>query len=120
MTRTRLTLWAVCFTLLGLQGCAMRMEMGSPPRIDRLTQLVPHVSTKADVLLAMGEPRGYGMARWNAATAPERVWAYEYNVSEGSRVQVTMLLLFFSGDRYDGHFWFGDELNLQQHAPGKK
>jgi len=44
----------------GLQGCGTRLEMGSPPRVDRLAQLKPHVSTKQDVLLTLGEPHGVG------------------------------------------------------------
>jgi hypothetical protein len=98
----------------GLQGCA-RFEMGSPPRVDRLAQLKPHVSTKQDVLLTLGEPRGYGAARLDPGFQRQQVWSYEYMVSEGQAIRFTMLLVFFSQDTYDGHMWFADAVNLKEY-----
>lgn len=102
-----------------LQGCAPRMEMGAPPRVDRLAQLTPNVSTRNDVLLTLGEPRGYGAARLDPGFKQQRVWLYEYNVSEGKNVQISMLLIFFSGDAYDGYMWFADAVNLKEYRGGK-
>ena len=109
----------VCLALAGLQGCATRMEMGAPPRLDRLAQLTPQVSTRNDVLLTLGEPRGYGGAQLDPGFSPQRVWLYEYNVSEGKNIQITMLLVFFSGDAYDGYMWFADAVNLKEYQGGK-
>jgi hypothetical protein len=105
--------------LTGLQGCATRLEMGSPPRVDRLAQLTPHVSTKNDVLLLLGEPRGYGAARLDPGFTDQRVWLYEYDLSEGKNIQITMLLIFFSKDTYDGYMWFADANNLKEYRGGK-
>lgn len=103
----------------GLQGCATRMEIGAPPALDRLNQLTPHVSTRNDVLLTLGEPRGYGAARLDPGFTPQRVWLYEHNVSEGRNIQITMLLVFFTGEKYDGYMWFADAVNLQAYPKGK-
>lgn len=112
-------LLGACLALAGLQGCATRMEMGAPPRLDRLAQLTPQVSTKNDVLLTLGEPRGYGAAQLDPRFKKQRVWLYEYNVSEGKNIQITMLLVFFSGDAYDGYMWFADAVNLEEYQGGK-
>lgn len=106
--------------LAGLQGCATRLEMGSPPRVDKLETLKPHVSTQNDVLLTLGEPRGYGSARLDPDFPHQRVWLYEYSVSEGKNIQITMLLVFFSRDTYDGYMWFADATNLKDKSGSKE
>ncbi|MBS1218205.1 MAG: hypothetical protein H6R21_1338 [Proteobacteria bacterium] len=112
-------LLAASLAFAGLQGCAARLEMGVPPRLDRLAQLTPHVSTRNDVLLTLGEPRGYGAAHLDPGFKQQRVWLYEHSVSEGKDIQLTMLLVFFSGESYDGYMWFADALNLKQYSAGK-
>lgn len=101
--------------LFVLHGCAMRMEIGAPPNVDALSKLTQHVSTKNDVLLTLGEPRGYGRARLNPNFQPQHVWEYEYTVSEGAAIRLTMLLVFFSGDKYDGYMWFADANNIKEY-----
>jgi hypothetical protein len=96
----------------------MRMEIGAPPNVDGLSKLTPHVSTKNDVLLALGEPRGYGKARLNSGFQPQRVWEYEYTVSDGSDIRLSMLLVFFAGDEYDGYMWFADANNMKEYRGG--
>jgi hypothetical protein len=68
------------------------------------------VSTRADVLLALGEPRGYGVMRWTTALEPRQVWYYEYvrwqMLPGASSMDPSILLVFFTQDRYDGHLWF--------------
>lgn len=105
--------------IASMQGCATRIEMGSPPRVERLAQLTPRVSTRNDVLLTLGEPRGYGAARLDNSFQQQRVWLYEYTISEGTSIQFTMLLIFFSGDAYDGYMWFADASNIKEYPGGK-
>jgi hypothetical protein len=95
------------------------MEIGSPPRVERLAQLTPRISTKNDVLLTLGEPRGYGAARLDPTFNPQRVWLYEHTVAEGKDIRLTMLLIFFADDIYDGHMWFADSTNLKEYSGGK-
>lgn len=102
------------------QGCATRLEMGSPPPLERMAQLTPQRSTMNDVLLALGQPRGYGAARLDPSFNQQHVWFYEHSVSEGKDVRFTMLLIFFSGNVYDGHMWFADAVNLQEYSGAKR
>jgi hypothetical protein len=107
----------ILITLVVLSGCATRMEIGSPPRVERLSQLIPQVSTKNDVLLTLGEPRAYGAARLDPNFKQQSVWEYEYTVAEGKNIQLSMLLIFFTGDEYDGYMWFADTGNFKEY-PG--
>jgi hypothetical protein len=84
----------------------MTMKYGSLPRTDKLHSLTVGVSPKADVLLLLGQPRGYGMARLSVAAKPRSIWSYEYAEAEGKKISMKMLLVFFDEDRYDGHLWF--------------
>ena len=110
---------AACLVAAGVQGCASRVEIGSPPRVERLAQLKPRISTKNDVLLTLGEPRGYGAARLDPTFNPQRVWLYEHTIAEGKDIKLTMLLIFFADDLYDGHMWFADTTNLKEYSGGK-
>ncbi|MBI2876416.1 MAG: hypothetical protein HYY20_06005 [Candidatus Tectomicrobia bacterium] len=96
------------FILLGLLGgCALPSRHGSPPRVDRLETLQYGISSRADVLLALGEPRGDGAARLSAALPPWKIWFYEYNELDGRRIGLKLLLVFFDDqERYNGHLWF--------------
>ncbi len=85
-------------------GCTMKY--GSPPQIDRLAGLSVGVSTTADVRLALGEPRGEGMARLTPDLPPRKILFYEYVESDGSTTKLKMLMVFTLADRYDGHLWF--------------
>lgn len=107
-----------CLSVAWLPGCASRMEIGSPPRVERLAQLVPRISTKNDVLLTLGEPRGYGAAQLDPTFSPQRVWLYEHTVAEGKDIKLTMLLIFFADDIYDGYMWFADSTNLKEYSGG--
>ncbi len=116
---TRIAVFALM--LFGLGGC-MSMELGAPIRIDRLPQLTPKVSSKSDVLLSLGEPSGTGAMRWSADVAPRSVWFYENIrsvsnlVTSGNQQKVTILLVLFNGDRYDGHYWFGEDVAVGKGA----
>jgi len=84
----------------------MSIKYGSPPRTDRLATLTIGASTTADVLLALGEPRGRGVVRQSLDLPPRTIWSYEYTEAEGRRIGLKMLLVFFNQDRYDGYLWF--------------
>ena len=101
----------VLFTTAGLflalvfqAGCAL--EFGARPRVDRLGGLTRGVSTKADVLLLLGEPRGAGGGQVSPESSPESIWLYEFTRAQGNDVSLEILLVFFDEDRYDGHLWF--------------
>ena len=115
---TRRVGMAATFALLAfvglLTGCTTTRRYGSPPRTDRLEVLRPAVSSPADVRLALGEPRGHGMARLAPDFTPRPIWSYEYTETEGKRIGLKILLVFFEEDRYDGYLWFSAAALLEK------
>ena len=91
-----------------------RIEYGWLPRTDPLETLRPGASTKADVLLAIGEPRGHGIARFHAHQVSRDVWFYEFTHIESWRVHLKILVVFLHNERYDGHCWFSQAQTLHQ------
>ena len=101
----KVLLMVVCVTLA---ACAQSVTYGAKPQTDRLSMLVRVKSTAADVLRALGEPRGRGAARLadEPNSARRDVLFYEYVQSNGSTVNLKMLMVFMRDGTYDGHFWF--------------
>jgi hypothetical protein len=86
-------------------GCASTIKVGLPPRTDQLDTLRLSESSRADVLLALGQPQGNGAVRF--ALGPSRsIWFYDYTEVAGKVVGLKILLVFFEHDKYDGHLWF--------------
>jgi hypothetical protein len=92
--------------LLSLSACAINAQFGAAPRIDRMSTLKRGESTEADVLLALGEPRGRGMARLSPTAAPRKVWLYELRRVQGTIGRQNVLLVFLDGERFDGYLWY--------------
>ena len=105
-------IWLMFLLVPFLVGCAPTLRYGAPPKINQLGTLKPCISSKSDVLAALGEPRGHGAARLSAVAAPREIWFYEYSESHGSRMDLKFLLVFFDKDLYDGHLWFSSSLLL--------
>jgi hypothetical protein len=83
------------------------IKYGSMPDTNALkAQLKQNTSNKADVLKALGAPRGYGMARLSSVHDPSVIWFYEFTETDGRDIKLKMLLVFFEGDKYGGHLWF--------------
>jgi len=97
----------ICFILTAmLAGCMYTIRYGSPPRVEQLETLKVGVSKDADILMALGEPRGNGTVRLSTALPTRKIWFYEYTEASGSRVDLMILLVFFDKEFYDGHLWF--------------
>lgn len=83
------------------------LYMGSQPRVEGLKQLVSLKSTTAEVVSALGEPRGYGMMRHTPDQPVRPVLVYEYvQVKGGEQIGMNVLLVYLDEGRYDGHLWF--------------
>ena len=96
--------WVLLIALLS--GCATTVRSGVPPRVERLQELQRGISTKADIVRSLGEPRGRGAAR-----APyvgyKDIMFYEYvEADSGGRVRLKFLCVFLDNDRYEGNLWF--------------
>jgi hypothetical protein len=107
-------LMACCLALAG--GCSVKY--GQRPRVEALqSQLRSGVSKKADVLKALGEPRGYGMLRMPRDPHARTLWLYEfmeYSAIFGKNA-ASMLIVFFEADVYVGHLWFDGEPEVGRH-----
>ena len=102
------------FLGLGLAACLLlagcTIKYGRPPATDRIEkELKTQVSTKADVLRALGAPRGYGQARVSYVPGDRVIWFYEFTEAGmlSGNVRFKILLVYFDGDKLDGHLWFG-------------
>ena len=98
---------------LALAGCALALPAAgaerfpSAPTLD--AKLVRGKSTKAEVLLLLGEPHGTGGARVPTVRDMREVWYYEDNRQSGvftMTMTQNIFLVMFRGDRYDGYLWF--------------
>jgi hypothetical protein len=96
-----------------LSACMPTMKYGVSPKVDKLGKLKVGSSSRADVLMALGEPRGRGAARFSDSASLKHgvdpyhdIWFYEYLESDGYSVQLKFLLVFVDHDQYNGHFWF--------------
>ena len=117
----RLFMTRAVFLLLVLvmAGTAMgcfpsTLRHGFPPQTDKLTTLTPGISTNADIILALGQPRGDGVARFTSEPIPRQIYFYEY-VEAGTysgKIGFAMLLVFLRDGRYDGHMWFASTSQL--------
>ena len=98
--------------LLGLAGCTLPpMQTGERPKIEALASLMSGVSTPQQVRAALGDPRGLGAAHHRPDLPKHKVWYYELVQAKGDQIGLTILLVMFKQDRYDGYFWFkGKEL----------
>ena len=101
-----------------LNACtATAVEFGNQPDVDRLDSLEIGISTPTDVLIALGEPRGEGAAEFNPQPGrPRRIWFYEYFRTVNRDIDLTILIILFENDRYDGYWWFSsvDKMQIEQ------
>ena len=93
-------------TALLVSSCSMTVKIGAHPQAGNLNSLKLGESTKADVVLALGEPRGSGVARFAVDNKIRHIWFYEYIESDGTKAHFEILLVFMQDNKYDGHLWF--------------
>jgi hypothetical protein len=104
-----------CLAIALAGGCATgTMEVGRPPPTDRLSQLQPGVSTRDEVLKALGEPQGRGAGRLPSAPLQDLL-LYESDVTEGTRMKMKMLIVFVNRSTgiYEGYLWFQSGLKTR-------
>ena len=119
-TRNRAPGRALCVcaaAAIFVAACSVSTTKGDlAPRVARLeNELSRGKSTKADVLLIMGEPDGAGGAALSRVPAQDEIWFFsEFSTgmtSGGGRV----LLVFFRGEVFDGYQWFADKFDVHLH-----
>ena len=85
------------------------------------TDLRRGVSSKADVLLLLGEPDGTGALGGfdalrgpeHARLGPEDAWYYESVGASLTNADQNILVVFFLGDIFDGYLWFSNSAELR-------
>jgi hypothetical protein len=97
-------------------ACAPSIEYGVKPNTQNLARLTVSESGPSEILKALGQPRGKGVARWAGIPGPREIWYYEHVKTDGSHLEQTMLLVFVKDGRYDGHLWFSAAQVVQQEA----
>ncbi len=100
--------------LVTATACVSSVEYGVKPKTDRLVRLQVGMSERAQILAALGPPRGKGVARLAGLPEPREIWYYEHVKTDGSQVEMSMLLAYVKDGRYDGHLWFSSAQVLQQ------
>lgn len=102
-----------------LGGCAVEsVKTQAFSRIDRFkSEIKRGVSTKADVLLLLGEPDGTGALGGfedlrdtaHKGKGPVSGWYYE-SIGGLMTQNQNVLLVLFMGDGFDGYFWFANKI----------
>lgn len=106
---------SIVLVILWVVPLAACSTVGVAPNIDHLEELSPGVSTAADILRLLGEPRGRGVARMTADFEPRDVWFYEQLQLKAEDQFLRMLLVFVKDGLYDGHLWYGAKLEGDLH-----
>ena len=91
--------------LVAMASACYPARGGFWPPTERLPELRPGVSSKADVEALLNTPLGRGAARFTLEMARRDVWVYGYFDFDGTKVDQGQLMVFFDGGRYDGYFW---------------
>ncbi len=86
-------------------GC-ISLKYGVSPNTNALNSLHVGESSKSEVLLALGEPRGSGKTSSYSDMNPRDIWFYEYVEAGMSGARIEILLVFMEHDLYDGHLHF--------------
>jgi hypothetical protein len=106
----------------GCSSAYSRARVGNRPNTSLLeSSLRLGESTRADVLAALGEPIGRGMARLPVDPRPNAgaMWSYYYeedlvrdilSAQPSGESRRIFLFVFFDGDIYDGYMWFSSLL----------
>lgn len=98
----------VIFIFLMTGACMnIRIRMGNLPDTDALEKTLRlGVSTRTEVLQALGKPHGEGKAMLPIDPSPRTMWSYYYEEGDRNDSRRIFLFVFFDGDQYDGYMWF--------------
>ncbi len=102
-----LMLLLLILALPAISGCGTMMSFGRMPDTARLEQdLKIGVSTRADLLAALGTPRNAGGVMLPDQGGPRDLWCYYYEEGPMGDTRRMFLFVYLDGDRYDGYMWF--------------
>lgn len=111
--KAKLLAMGAALTLLA--ACAIpTIDFGSPPATDALGTLTPNVSTDSDVVKAIGEPEGRGVAEHRPNERPRNVWFYYFVTNVGMNVEGKYLFVFLDDRKYEGYLWFSSNVAMKK------
>ncbi|MHC4450046.1 MAG: hypothetical protein ACYS0E_07880 [Planctomycetota bacterium] len=108
-----------CLLLGLLLNACVSLKFGTPIPTKALDGLVPGESTHADVLMALGQPRGEGGMVVSQQPLPREILLYEYMTGDQSKMNLEMLIVVIESNRYDGHLWFAATERIKKKSGGK-
>lgn len=115
MKYLKLTTMTLSLVLCGVVTSAcISLKYGSPLVTEGLEALQLGESTRADVLLALGQPRGNGSVRLRQDPEPRDIMFYEFIQTNGKNVELEILLVFMLEDAYDGSLWFASSERIRK------
>jgi len=98
---------ALVLALPVLSGCSTMMSFGRKPDTAKLeSTLKIGVSTRADVLDALGTPRNAGGVMLPGHDGPRDLWCYYREEGPMDDIRRMFLFVYFDGELYDGYMWF--------------
>jgi hypothetical protein len=93
--------------ILTISGCNIQMRAGRLPNIQALEDsLQPGISTRSEVLMALGEPFGRGKEMLPIGQKSRTLWSYYYEEGSLEDDRRIFLFIFLDGDKFDGYMWF--------------
>ena len=107
-------------TIVSTAGCAVSLEYGEPVKVKALASLAPGASSTAEVRAVLGEPRGYGVARFSPEMVTNDIWYYEYTKADMKKTNIQILLVYFYENIYEGHMWFSAAELMELTEPASK
>lgn len=115
MKNVKRTTMTLSLLLCGLVTSAcISLKYGSPLVTDGLEALQLGESERADVLLALGQPRGNGSVRLSQDPEPRDIMFYEFIQAKGEKVELEILLVFMLENAYDGYLWFASSERIRK------
>jgi outer membrane protein assembly factor BamE (lipoprotein component of BamABCDE complex) len=94
-------------------GC-ISVEYGTPLITAGLASLELEKSTHADILLALGQPRGKGSLHVSQSPDPRDMLFYEYIKSDGKNTELEILTVLMLDQHYDGYLWFASSERMRK------
>jgi len=115
MNPIKKTFRAGVLTLLcALTSACISVEYGTPLITDGLVSLELGQSTYADILLALGQPRGNGSMHVSQSSEPRDILFYEYIKSDGKNTELEILTVLMLDQHYDGYLWFASSERIRK------
>jgi len=115
MKQTGRTLGIVVLVLLcTLTSACISVKYGTPLITEGLASLELGQSTHADILLALGQPRGNGSMHMRQSSEPRDILFYEFIKSNGKKTELEILTVLMLDQRYDGYLWFASSERIRK------